>query len=114
MARARVIEVLKNTASTPIGVIWFCSMNTSMAKPAAVLAQAIRPVGRRSLRDCWRTRLRTRIESNIHTKPTAATHPTYPLRLAQDAGNLRPAQRLRFDLSSLDSGLRTVPRERRS
>jgi hypothetical protein len=69
-----------------------------MAKPAAVLAQTIRPVGRRSLRDCLRTQLKTRIESNTRTKPTATTNPTYALELAQNVGDVRAAQRLQFEV----------------
>ncbi len=48
MARAPATARSRNTPPIRIGATWFCSTNTSTAKPAAASAPAIKPAGPRS------------------------------------------------------------------
>src|SRR5689334_18801122 len=104
MEAGLVMEKSSNTRLIRIGATWFCSMNTSTAKPAAGSEPVIRQAGPRSRSNSWRMQsmIPTKAKHMLARVPGSISVPNYRVRLAQTADDVRRAQRLRFEVFNLE------------
>src|SRR5262245_52611891 len=103
-ARARVTATQPSTRMIHTGAISCCFTNTSTAKRAAAAGRVIKPAGRRSQQNYWRTRLNTLVKACRSIANPGPTRPRYAARLARSVHEVRRAQQLRFEVFNLEIG----------
>src|SRR5438093_9578310 len=94
----------RGTQMIRTGAISCCFTNISTAKPAAVAGRVIKPAGRRSRQNSWRTRLNILTKAYRSIANPTTTRPRYAARLARSAEEVRRAQQLRFEVFNLELG----------